>query len=194
VSVVSLGSTLAASSCGLVIGLSARSLVLIAFAFVGAFDSVGTAGLVVQFGRVLRAGTVSERLERAVLKLVAFGMWAVAAGTFVQSVIRLASDDVADAPVAGTVLAAISMVVLIVLGWRKASIGRSIPSPALIADSHLTKFGAVLALITLVGTASASTVGWRWLDPGAALLVAAGMVAVGGAVFRDSVRLPASEA
>jgi hypothetical protein len=92
-----------------------------------------------------------------VLKLIAFGMWSISAGTALQSLARLASDDVADAPVAGTVLAAMS---LIVLGLRKAALGKAIPSPAPIADSHLTKFGAVLAFITLVGTATAATLGW----------------------------------
>jgi divalent metal cation (Fe/Co/Zn/Cd) transporter len=34
---------------------------------------------------------------------------------------------------------------------------------------------------------------WSWLDPVAALLVAAGMVVVGRSVFRESRRLPPSE-
>jgi divalent metal cation (Fe/Co/Zn/Cd) transporter len=193
VSIVSLCWTVAASTGALVIGLSADSLVLVAFAFVGAFDSVGSGGLVVHFGRALRDGTVSEHLERVVLTLVAFGLWAVAAGTAVQSVLRLASDETVDAPTAGTVLALASTVVLTVLARRKASIGRALPSAALVADGQLTRFGAVLSFITLLGTASASAFGWSWLDPVAALLVAAGMVVVGRSVFRESRRLPPSE-
>jgi divalent metal cation (Fe/Co/Zn/Cd) transporter len=193
VSVVSLGWTLTVSTVALLVGLAAQSLVLIAFALMGAFDALGSAALVIHFGRALRFGTVSERFERAVLRLVVVGMWGVAFGTGVQSVMRLASDDAADATLAGTVLAAASSVVLVLLARRKASIGRSVPSAALIADSHLTKFGAVLALITLLGTASTDVLGWRWLDPCAALLVAALLLVVGATVARDAARLPVSE-
>jgi len=193
VSAVSLGWTLAASGAALAIGLAAQSLVLIAFALTGVFDAVGSAALVVHFRRARRLGIVSERLERAVLRLIAFGMWGVAVGTGAQSVMRLASDDVAEATVAGTVLAAISTGALIVLARRKARIGRAVPSAALVADSHLTKFGAVLALITLLGTASTHLLGWRWIDPGAALVVAAVLVVVGTMVARDAARLPPLE-
>jgi divalent metal cation (Fe/Co/Zn/Cd) transporter len=193
ISALSLAWTLSVSTLALFVGLAAQSLVLIAFALTGAFDALGSAALVIHFGRALRLGSVSERFERAVLGLVAVGMWGVAAGTGVQSVMRLASDDTAEATVAGTVLAAVSAVALVVLARRKASIARSVPSAALIADSHLTKFGAILALVTLLGTASTHVLGWRWLDPCAALLVAALLLMVGATVARDAARLPVSE-
>lgn len=193
VSAVSLGWTLATSVLALALGLAANSLVLIAFALTGAFDAVGSAALVVHFGRARRLGSVSERLERTVLGLVAFGMWGVAASTGAQSIIRLTSDDTADSSAAGTVLAAVATGSLVVLARRKASIGRSVPSAALIADSHLTKFGAVLALITLLGTAGTQALGWRWLDPGAALVASGVLLVVGATVVRDVARVPASE-
>jgi divalent metal cation (Fe/Co/Zn/Cd) transporter len=193
VSAVSVAWTLATGSLALAVGVAAHSLVLIAFALTGGFDAHGSAALVVHFARARRLGQVSERLERAVLGLIACGMWGVGVGTGVQSVVRLAAEDAADATIAGTVLAGASTGALIMLARIKARIGRSVPSAALIADSHLTKFGAVLAVITLLGTASTRVLGWRWLDPGAALLVAAVLLAVGATVARDVVRLPPSE-
>ena len=53
------------------------------------------------------------------------------------------------------------------------------PSDALLADSHLSAVGAVLA-VTLAGVAATRTLGGWWADPSAAIVIgaAAGGVAV----------------
>lgn len=193
VSAFSLAWTMAASGVALAAGLAARSLVLVAFALAGTLDAIGSAALVGHFGRAMRTGAVSERLERAVLVVVACGMGAVAASTVAQGVMRLATDRAAEPSVVGTVLAAVSAVVLTRLARVKASLGRALPSPALLADSHLSGFGALLALITLVGTGTTAAFEWTWLDPLAALLVALLLVAVTLSVARDARALPAKE-
>jgi divalent metal cation (Fe/Co/Zn/Cd) transporter len=150
--------------------------------------------LVEHFRRARRLGGVSARLERAILRLVAFGMWGVAASTGVQSVMRLASGDTAQPTLAGTVLAGVSMVVLTLLARRKATLGRAVHSAALVADSQLTAVGAALACITVLGTAGTTALGWSWLDPAAALLMSCALVAVGASVAKQSARPNASTA
>lgn len=184
---------MAASGLALAAGLSASSLVLVAFALAGALDAVGSAALVAHFGRATRAGAISERLERTGLVVVAGGMGAVAASTVAQGVMRLVTDQPAEPSAVGTVLAAASAVVLARPARVKASLGRTLPSPALLADSHRSGFGTLFALVTLVGTGATAAFGWTWLDPLAALLVALLLVAVALSVARDARALPAKE-
>jgi divalent metal cation (Fe/Co/Zn/Cd) transporter len=77
------------------------------------------------------------------------------------------------------VLAAASAVVLATLATRKLRVGRQIPSPALRADGWLSLMGSFLAAITVAGTGLNATLGWWWLDPVAAIVVAAVAVAAG---------------
>ena len=61
---------------------------------------------------------------------------------------------------------------------------RAIPSRALLADAGLSATGALLAVVTVAGTASTDAFGWGWLDPVAAAVVAAGAVALGARLAR----------
>jgi divalent metal cation (Fe/Co/Zn/Cd) transporter len=83
------------------------------------------------------------------------------------------------------VLAAASAVVLVGLAMRKRRVGAAIPSPALVADGFLSLVGALLAAVTVAGTALTSAFGWWWADPTAALGVAAGALAAAFVVSRE---------
>jgi divalent metal cation (Fe/Co/Zn/Cd) transporter len=74
---------------------------------------------------------------------------------------------------AALVIAALSMLILTVLGRIKRAVGAAIPSNALRADGVLSYTGALLGAVTLIGTA-ASEAGANYADP-----IAAGLVAIG---------------
>jgi divalent metal cation (Fe/Co/Zn/Cd) transporter len=108
---------------------------------------------------------------------VTVGLVVVAAATMAESLVRVASRSSGDHSLIGTAVAASSVVVLTSLARRKVRLGRAIPSKALVADGMLSTTGAVLALVTLLGTLL-GVLGWWWADPVAALMVAIGALAV----------------
>ena len=177
VSTVSIGWTVAASSVAIGAGVSAPSLVLIAFGCTGLLDAAGSVALVVHFRHALRHETFSERHEHVAFLVVTGGLVVVALATAVESMTRLLTKTHGEQTLLGVGVASVSVVVLALLARRKVALGRAIPSQALFADGLLSTTGAVLAVVTVFGTLL-SALGWWWADPVAALVVAAGALAV----------------
>lgn len=181
-SLVSVAWTVSASVIAEVLGFRASSLVLVAFGFTGFFDAAGSTALSVHFRHALRTGDLSERRERTALWVVTLGMVTVGVVTAIESVRRLLGGGSSKSVPAGLVLAAVSIGVLAVLARRKRQVARRIPSRALLADGWLSATGCVMAAVTVVGTGATSVFGWWWVDPVAALVVAAAAVGVAAAM------------
>lgn len=175
----SFGWTLVVGSLSLGLGLADRGLTLASFGLIGLLDAAGSATLVVHFRHTLRHQRMSARHENLALQVITAGMVALGIGTAGESIRRFAGHGRAEGIPLGVVVAAGSMVVLTVLATRKRSIAPRIPSHALRADGWLSGLGAVLSLVTLVGTGLEATLGWWWVDPAAALGVASGALAMG---------------
>lgn len=175
VSALSIAWTVVASTVAIVIGAWAANLVLIAFGCTGLLDAAGSVALVVHFRHALKHETFSERHEHVAFLIVTGGLILVALATVVESLSRLLTQTQTQGgqTAVGTGVAAASVVVLAVLSGRKVALGRAIPSQALLADGLLSATGAVLAVVTVLGTLL-SSVGWWWADPVAALIVAVG--------------------
>ena len=180
VSALSIAWTLVASTVSVVIGARSANLVLIAFGCTGLLDAAGSVALVVHFRHALKHETFSERHERVAFLIVTGGLVLVALTIVVESVSRLLTQTHGAETAAGIGVAAASVIVLAVLSRRKIALGRAIPSQALFADGLLSATGAVLAVVTVLGTLL-SALGWWWADPVAALVVAVG--ALGMAVM-----------
>jgi divalent metal cation (Fe/Co/Zn/Cd) transporter len=187
VSTLSIAYTVAASMVAIGVGLSASSLVLVAFGCTGLLDAAGSIALVVHFRHALKHQTFSERHERVAFLIVTGGLVLVALATVVESVTRLVTKTHGEPTLAGIAVASASVLVLALLARRKISLGRDIPSQALFADGLLSTTGAVLAVVTVLGTLL-SALGWWWADPVAALLVAVGALAVAVILARQQQR------
>jgi divalent metal cation (Fe/Co/Zn/Cd) transporter len=185
VSVLSIIWTVLASSVSIAIGVRASNLVLAAFGATGLMDAAGSAALVMHFRHAIRHETFSQRHERVALLVVTGGLLVVASGTIVVSVIKLVSGNHGESTAVGMGVAAASAVVLVVLARRKLTLGRAIPSQAMVADGWLSSTGAVLAVVAVLGTAL-SAGGWWWADPIAALVVAIGAASVGLTLARQT--------
>jgi divalent metal cation (Fe/Co/Zn/Cd) transporter len=185
VSVASIVWTVAASSAAVAIGVVTNSLVVVAFGFTGLLDAAASTTLVVHFRHALRHEAPSDRHERLALRLVTIGLLTVGLATTGESVHRLLRHSTAESAPVAVVLAAASRVVLVGLAIRKRRVGRAVPSAALVADGWLSLVGALLALVTVAGTALTSAFGWWWADPVAALGVAAGALAASFVVSRE---------
>ncbi len=164
--------TVVASSAGIWVGIESASLALIAFGVVGILDAAGSITLAVHF-RLARSGSEhTNRAERVALMIITTGLVGVGVATAAVSIVHLIDGSTARHSDAGIAIAGASMAVLTLLALRKRWLAIHIPSHALLADSHLSAIGAVLAAITLAGTVATSTFGWAWADPAAALCVA----------------------
>ena len=180
VSLVSVVWTVIASSVAIALGMTGNSAVLVAFGAIGFVDALGSVALVYHFRHALRHDELSERLEGIAHRVVVIGLFVVGAGAVIIGVVRLVAGTTGGSSIAGTVLAAISLVVLAGLSVRKQRLARQVGSNALLADGRLSGVGAMQAAVTLFGTAAASLLHWDWADAVAASVV--GLVAIGVAV------------
>jgi divalent metal cation (Fe/Co/Zn/Cd) transporter len=192
-SIISLVWTVASSTAAIDVGVARSSLVLVAFGATGILDAVGSAALVLHFRHALRH-EVSERGERIALQAITVGLIVVGVVTAGVSVLRLVGAAHTETAPEGVALAAASAVVLAGLGARKRRVGASIPSGALVADGWVSTVGALLALVTLVGTAVNAALSWAWVDATAALVVAVGAIGMALALRRDADELTRSVA
>jgi divalent metal cation (Fe/Co/Zn/Cd) transporter len=176
VSVQSIVWTACASTTAVVLGLVGHTFVLVALGAIGLVDGVGSVALAYHFHHARRHDALSERLELVAQRIVVGGLAAVGLGAIVVSVVRLISRSSGDASIAGTALAAASVLVLTVLARRKRSLARRVPSGALLSDGNVSGVGAAQAAIALVGAATTRWFNWPWADAAAALVV--GSVAV----------------
>jgi divalent metal cation (Fe/Co/Zn/Cd) transporter len=159
-------------------------LVLVAFGAVGGFDLVGSVALLTHFRHALRHQAISDNRERVAQLIVSVGMAAVGTATLAASVVRLASRHTTSEPTVGVAVSAASVLVLGYLGTRKRAIGARIPSDALITDGWLSLTGCATAACALVGLALNQAFGWSWVDPVAAMTIAAIAITIGAVSLR----------
>jgi divalent metal cation (Fe/Co/Zn/Cd) transporter len=186
VSVVSLVWTVVSSTAAVTIGIVENSLVLVAFGLTGALDSAGSAVLALHFRHALHHEAFSARHERLALRVVTIGLMVVGTLTTLESVRRLVTSVHAEPVVAGVALAAVSAIVLALLSSRKRRVARAVDSRALLADGWLSATGALLGVVTVVGTGLTSAFDWWWVDPIAAAVVACGAVVAGVLLSKEA--------
>jgi divalent metal cation (Fe/Co/Zn/Cd) transporter len=180
VSAVGAAWTLAASTAGVWIGVTQHSVALLAFGAVGILDAAGSVTLVVHFSLAQTGHHRADHAEHVAARLITVGLVTVGVATVIVSALRLVNRQGGSASWAAVALAGASLGILTVLALRKRWVARALPSHALLADSHLSAVGAVLAAVTLMGVVATRTLGWWWADPSAAVAIgaAAGVVAV----------------
>lgn len=156
---------------GLTAGLLAGSVALVGFALDSLVET-SSGGILVWRLRSERGGRGSEELERRAVRGVALAFFALAAYVGVQAVVDLVRAAHPDPSVPGIGLAAVSLVVMPVLAWRKRVTARALDSRSLQADSTQTLLCVLLSGALLVGLVANAALGWWWADPAAGLFIA----------------------
>lgn len=110
-----------------------------------------------------------ERVERATVRLIGWSFLALAAYVAVDSALSLWHRERPDRSVIGTVVLALSVIVMPVLARAKRRVARELGSATLEADAMQTSLCAYLSVIALAGVALNAAAGWWWADPVAAL-------------------------
>jgi divalent metal cation (Fe/Co/Zn/Cd) transporter len=158
-------------SVALVAAMSSGSLSLLGFGFDAAIDAVASVALVWRFAIEARQPHQGERVERIAETSIGAVLLALAAYLAVNAADALATGTSPDSTIVGTALLLVSLAILPPLAVAKNRTAARLESGALRADSLLTAFAALLALISVVGLSASEVLGAHWADAIGALLV-----------------------
>jgi divalent metal cation (Fe/Co/Zn/Cd) transporter len=111
-------------------------------------------------------------VERRAVRLVAVAFLALASYVAIRSSVDLITGAHPEGSVPGIVLAAVSLVVMPLLVWRKRVVARALDSRSLQADSTQTMLCTYLSAFLLAGLLVNALFGWWWADPVAGLFIA----------------------
>jgi divalent metal cation (Fe/Co/Zn/Cd) transporter len=161
-------------------GLVAGSTALVGFGVDSAIESVSGAVLL---WRLQDDACHADREARA-LRLVGLSFFLLAAWVGFESVRTLMLREPPNASTIGITIAALSLLVMPWLAYRKRRVAAVLGSRALESDSRQTSLCAYLSAILLGGLVLNATLGWWWADPVAALLMVPIIVAEGRRAFR----------
>ncbi|MBM2809578.1 MAG: cation efflux protein [Chloroflexi bacterium] len=158
---------------GIVSGLTARSIALLAFAF----DSVVEVSSAIVIGWLLWRQRVApedaERAEQRAVRLIALSFVGIAIVITYESTTQLLgiSDQAERSPV-GLLLVTASLLVMPALATAKRWVAGRLGSTAMRADAAETQLCTYLSAVVLVGLIANAVAGWWWMDPLAGLGVA----------------------
>jgi divalent metal cation (Fe/Co/Zn/Cd) transporter len=162
-------------------GIMAGSIALIGFGVDSAIEGFASLVIVWRFtGRRLLSHAAEERAQ----KLVAVQFFLLAPFVTVEAVRHLATGHEAETSVIGMVLTATSLVGMPLLGIAKQRLAATLDSSATHGEGAQNLLCAYLAGAVFLGLAGNALLGWWWLDPVAALLVAAVAVREGREAWR----------
>jgi divalent metal cation (Fe/Co/Zn/Cd) transporter len=166
----SLGYMALEGAVAIVAGIVAGSIALIGFGIDSAIE--GFASVVIVW-RFTGWRTLSEDAERKAQKWVAVQFFILAPYVAVEAMRALVNGSHAEESMVGIALAASSVAVMPLLGRAKQRIGRRIGSSATASEGKQNLLCAYLAAAVLAGLLGNALFGWWWLDPVAALFIAA---------------------
>jgi len=155
---------------GITAGIAAGSTALIAFGL----DSVieGVASLVIVW-RFTGARLLSKTSEDRAQKLVAIQFFLLAPYVAYEGLTALINSEHPDASWIGIGLAVVSLITMPYLGRAKEKIGEQMGSLATKGEGQQNMLCAYMAAALLVGLLGNALFGVWWLDPVAALFIAA---------------------
>lgn len=167
------------SAVAITAGVFAGSVALVAFGLDSLVEV--SSGLVIlwQFRHPM-----PESRERRALRLIALSFFALAAYVTFESFRTLLGSEEAQPSALGIGVAAASLVIMPALSWAQRRTGRELGSGSVVADSKQTLLCTYLSAVLLGGLLLNATLGWRWADPIAALVIAAVAVKEGLEAWR----------
>jgi divalent metal cation (Fe/Co/Zn/Cd) transporter len=156
---------------GVALGVAAGSIALVGFGLDGAIEAASAGILIWRLRHELRGGPDVETCGPERRALLVVGVTLVLLGVYVsvESVRHLAHRQGPESSLPGIVLAAVSLVLMPLLAWRKLAIARALGSRALHADGIQTALCSYLSLALLAGLGLNAACGWWWADAAAGL-------------------------
>jgi divalent metal cation (Fe/Co/Zn/Cd) transporter len=157
------------ATIAIVAGLAAGSIALIGFGADSLIESV--AGLVVLW-LFTGARRGSADAERRAQQLIALSFYALAAYVAVEALRTLVAADHPETSWVGIALAAFTAATMPPLAIAKARVGEALGSSATKSESRQNMLCAYLSVALLIGLGGNALLGWWWLDPATAIIIA----------------------
>ncbi len=170
---LSVGFGIASGSLSVFTGLLAHSLGVLAAGLAVLADVSGSVVLIWRFKVEQHAPERGARVEARAAAVIAAALGGVSIALAVESISALIQGSHPGSSAATEIAAAVSIVVLVPLAWRKRLTAARLQSKALKGDSTLSAIGASTAILALIGLALFHAFGWWWSDRVVALIVAA---------------------
>jgi divalent metal cation (Fe/Co/Zn/Cd) transporter len=167
-------------------GYLAGSIALVGFALDSFVESLSGAVMIWRFRpHPGRTPEEEERLEKKAVKLVGYTFFILAAYVLYESVEKLWLQEAPDPSLLGLVIAGVSLVLMPALFFYKYSLGKSLGSVSLMADSKQTLACALLSLALLIGLGLNYLYGVWQADPVIGLLIAGVLVREGYEALKE---------
>ena len=173
----------AEGAVALAAGVVAGSVALIGFGIDSVIEGLASVVIIWLFTG-WRKG--SARAELRAQRLVAIQFFLLAPYIGYQAIHALASGDRPDASWVGIGLAVTSAIGMPLLGMAKRRIGERLDSRATLGEGMQNVLCGYLAVALLAGLLGNATLGLWWLDPVAALVIAAVAVSEGRSAWRGA--------
>jgi divalent metal cation (Fe/Co/Zn/Cd) transporter len=171
----------AEGTIAVVAGILAGSIALVGFGIDSAIEGFASAIIVWRFtGSRIHSHSAEQRAQ----KLVAAQFFLLAPYVAFEAVHRLITGERPDVSWLGMALAASSLIGMPLLGLAKVRLAHQLGSPATKGEGNQNLLCAYLAGAVLVGLAANAAFGLWWLDPVAALVIAAVAVREGIETWR----------
>lgn len=164
-------------------GMKAGSVALIGFGLDSVIESL-SAGILIWRLSCHTNAEDEEKREKKALVFVGITFFMLAAYIGYESLSKLISHEIPSQSIPGIVIAALSLLIMPILGQAKRKIGRKMGSKALEADAMETLICSYLSGILLAGLALNALFGWWWADPVAGLVMVGFIVKEGLEAFR----------
>lgn len=171
----------AEGAIGITAGVLAGSIALVGFGIDSAIE--GFASLVIVW-RFTGARMLSGHAEERARKLVAIQFFLLAPYVAIEAVVHLVHADKPETSWLGIALAASSIIGMPLLGRAKQRIGDALGSVATKGEGTQNMLCAYLAGGVMLGLLGNALLGLWWLDPAAALVIAAVAVREGRESWR----------
>jgi divalent metal cation (Fe/Co/Zn/Cd) transporter len=165
-----IGYNVAEAMVALAAGLVAGSVALVGFGLDSVIE-VTSSGAAQWRLRTDHRIEQRRRIERQTHRLIGGSFLLLALYVGVDSIRSLWQHERPDRSIVGTVILALSVVIMPLLARAKRRVARALDSRALQADATQASLCAYLSAIALLGVALNAILGWWWADPVAALVM-----------------------
>ena len=155
---------------GLAAGITAGSIALLGWAAGSIIE--GLASIIVIW-RFTGTRALSETAEARAQRAVAVSFFLLAPYLAAQAIHDLMTSHHAAASALGIAVTAVSLIVMPALGLAKRRLGARLASGATTGEGTQNLICAGQAAAVLAGLAATAAIGWTWIDPAVALLLAA---------------------
>ncbi|MDQ4048633.1 MAG: cation transporter [Actinomycetota bacterium] len=173
----------AEGAVALAAGIAAGSVALIGFGVDSVIEGLASVAIIWRFTGRRKA---SEAAELRAQRLVALQFFLLAPYVGYQALHALAAGDRPDASWVGIALALTSAIGMPMLGMAKRRIGEQLGSRATRGEGMQNLLCGYLAVALLAGLLGNATLGLWWLDPVAALVIAAVALSEGRSAWRGA--------